>query len=285
MKANQIHEGVNYHLERGIPLHESVYRLGSDEYFNMFVEARKLYNEGKLRNLHWFDEMVLRDTDLGEWVNIKDVGRVPLDMIISEENHRNFLEGGHDSEKRWKQTSMSPQEAIEKYGKENVKVKKGALRNGDDMVSVYVESYSPGDENEEGMVSNCCGAPIMDVYDGHGRCSDCKEMAQAVAEESVKEAEYQGRKVQLGKPKRGGSKKFYVYVRNPKTKKIKKVAFGAAGGGGNLAVKLRDPKARKAFSDRHNCEQKNDKTKPGYWSCRLPRYAKSLGLSGGGTWW
>jgi len=285
MKANQIHEGVNYHLERGIPLHESVYRLGSDEYFNMFVEARKLYNEGKLRNLHWFDEMVLRDTDLGEWVNIKDVGRVPLDMIISEENHRNFLEGGHDSEKRWKQTSMSPDEAIKQYGKENVKVKKGALRNGDDMVSVYVESYSPGDENEEGMVSNCCGAPIMDVYDGHGRCSDCKEMAQAVAEESVKEAEYQGRKVQLGKPKRGGSKKFYVYVRNPKTKKIKKVAFGAAGGGGNLAVKLRDPKARKAFSDRHNCEQKNDKTKPGYWSCRLPRYAKSLGLSGGGTWW
>ena len=147
------------------------------------------------------------------------------------------------------------------------------------------ESYSPGDENEEGMVSNCCGAPIMDVYDGHGRCSDCKEMAQAIAEESVKEAEYQGRKVQLSKPKRGGSKKFYVYVRNPKTKKIKKVAFGAAGGGGNLAVKLKDPKARKAFSDRHNCEQKNDKTKPGYWSCRLPRYAKSLGLSGGGTWW
>ena len=285
MKANQIHEGVNYHLERGIPLHESVYRLGSDEYFNMFVEARKLYNEGKLRNLHWFDEMVLRDTDLGEWVNIKDVGRVPLDMIISEENHRNFLEGGSDAEKRWKQTSMSPEEAIKQYGKENVKVKKGALRNGDDMVSVYVESYSPGDENEEGMVSNCCGAPIMDVYDGHGRCSDCKEMAQAVAEESVKEAEYQGRKVQISKPKRGGSKKFYVYVRNPKTKKIKKVAFGAAGGGGNLAVKLKDPKARKAFSDRHNCEQKNDKTKPGYWSCRLPRYAKSLGLSGGGTWW
>ena len=101
----------------------------------------------------------------------------------------------------------------------------------------------------------------------------------------LKEAEYQGKKVQLNKPKRGGSKKFYVYTRNPKTGKVKKVAFGAAGGGGSLAVKLKDPKARKAFADRHNCEQKNDKTKPGYWSCRLPRYAKSLGLSGGGTWW
>lgn len=50
------------------------------------------------------------------------------------------------------------------------------------------EAYSAGDENEEGMVSNCCGAPIMDVYQGHGRCSDCKEMAKAVAEESVEEA-------------------------------------------------------------------------------------------------
>jgi hypothetical protein len=101
----------------------------------------------------------------------------------------------------------------------------------------------------------------------------------------LKEAEYQGKKVELSKPKRGGSKKFYVYVTDPKTKNVKKVSFGADSGGGKLAVKLKDPKARKAFADRHNCDQKNDKTKAGYWSCRLPRYAKSLGLSGGGTWW
>ena len=49
------------------------------------------------------------------------------------------------------------------------------------------EAYSLGDENEEGMVSNCCGASIMDVSNGHGRCSDCKEMASAVAKESVAE--------------------------------------------------------------------------------------------------
>lgn len=106
-----------------------------------------------------------------------------------------------------------------------------------------------------------------------------------VAVKKFGEAEYQGKDVELNKPKRGGSKKFYVYVKNPKTGKIKKVSFGAKSGGGNLAVKLKDPKARKAFADRHNCEQKKDKTSAGYWSCRLPRYAKSLGLSGGGTWW
>ena len=96
---------------------------------------------------------------------------------------------------------------------------------------------------------------------------------------NLEEAEYQGKKVDLNKPKRGGSKKFYVYVKNPKTGKVKKVAFGAKDGGGNLAVKLKDPKRRKAFADRHNCKDKKDKTKAGYWSCRVGRYWKSLGGS------
>ena len=51
-----------------------------------------------------------------------------------------------------------------------------------------MEAYSPGDENEAGMVSNCCGAPIMDVHQGHGRCSDCKEMASAEREEEYYES-------------------------------------------------------------------------------------------------
>ena len=72
------------------------------------------------------------------------------------------------------------------------------------------------------------------------------------------------------------SKKFYVYVRDPKSKRIKKVSFGMAGGG--LRAKLNNPKARQAFSKRHNCPQKKDRTKASYWSCRLPRYAKLLGL-------
>ena len=102
-------------------------------------------------------------------------------------------------------------------------------------------------------------------------------------EELINEAEYQGKKVQLNKPKRGGSKKFYVYTKCGD--RVRKISFGAKSGGGTLAVKLRDPKARKAFADRHNCPQKNDKCSAGYWACRLPRYAKSLRLSGGGTWW
>ena len=78
----------------------------------------------------------------------------------------------------------------------------------------------------------------------------------------------------LNKPKRGGSKAYYVYVRDPKTKKIKKVSFGSGG----LRAKIRNPKARKAFAARHNCKNKKDRTKAGYWSCNLPRYAEALGL-------
>ena len=87
----------------------------------------------------------------------------------------------------------------------------------------------------------------------------------------------------IGKPKRGGSKAYYVYVRDPKTKRIKKVSFGSGG----LRAKINNPKARKAFAARHKCSQKKDRTKASYWSCRLPRYAKQLGLSvknPGGFW-
>jgi hypothetical protein len=94
---------------------------------------------------------------------------------------------------------------------------------------------------------------------------------------SIKEAKYQGKTVQLSSPKRGGSKKFFVYVKDPKTKKIKKVSFGGTTG---LKAKINDPEARRNFAKRHNCAEKKDKTKPGYWSCRLPRYSKLLGLKG-----
>jgi hypothetical protein len=94
-------------------------------------------------------------------------------------------------------------------------------------------------------------------------------------EEELEEAEDKKKNPPIGKPKRGGSKKFYVYVRNPKTKKIKKVSFGDTTG---LSAKINNPEARRAFAKRHDCANKKDKTKASYWSCRLPRYAKLLGL-------
>lgn len=89
----------------------------------------------------------------------------------------------------------------------------------------------------------------------------------------------------IGKPKRGGPKKFYVFVKKPDGG-VKKVTFGDKGGsstGQTLTAKINDPEARKSFVARHKCSQQNDRTSAAYWSCRLPYYAKSLGLSGGGN--
>jgi len=84
----------------------------------------------------------------------------------------------------------------------------------------------------------------------------------------------------LNKPKRGGPKKFYVFVKDGD--KIKKVTWGDTTG---LSVKLKNPEARKSFAARHKCDQQKDKTKAAYWACNLPRYAKSLGMSGGGNFY
>ena len=78
------------------------------------------------------------------------------------------------------------------------------------------------------------------------------------------EAEYQGRKVKLNKPTRGGSKKFQVYVNSGKknkdgTIKVKKVSFGHKG---------KNPARRKSFRARHNCDNPGPNTKARYWSCR-----------------
>jgi len=99
----------------------------------------------------------------------------------------------------------------------------------------------------------------------------------------IHEAEHQGKDVELNKPKRGGDKKFYVYVKDPSTGNVKKVSFGDTTG---LSVKFKDPVRRKAFADRHACSTKKDKTKAGYWSCNLPRYAKQLGMGDNqNTYW
>jgi hypothetical protein len=92
--------------------------------------------------------------------------------------------------------------------------------------------------------------------------------------EELEEAEGKKKNPPIGKPKRGGSKKFYVYVRKPGGG-VKKVSFGDTTG---LSAKINNPEARRAFAARHDCKNKKDRTKASYWSCRLPRYAKLLGL-------
>jgi hypothetical protein len=82
-------------------------------------------------------------------------------------------------------------------------------------------------------------------------------------EDKVKEAEYQGRKVPLGKPMQGDVKKFKVYVKNPKGNVVK-VNFGDP----NMRIKKSNPARRKSFRARHNCASPGPRHKARYWSCR-----------------
>jgi hypothetical protein len=78
------------------------------------------------------------------------------------------------------------------------------------------------------------------------------------------EAEYQGRKVSLGKPMRGDVKKFKVFVKDPSTGNVKKVNFGDP----NMRIKKSNPARRKSFRARHKCATAKDRTSARYWSCR-----------------
>ena len=179
-----ISEGLQYHMDKKIQLHESVYRIGSEKHFELIREARALWVRGII-NVSEDDQAIL-ETHLGNF-GMYEGEAVPLDMPIVNE---------------------------EKQLKESKKKKK--------------------------------------------------------------------KDPPIGKPKRGGPKAYYVYVRDPKTKRIKKVTFGSGG----LKAKIRNPKARKAFAARHRCKTATDRTTARYWSCRLPRYAKQLGLgSNMNTFW
>ena len=81
--------------------------------------------------------------------------------------------------------------------------------------------------------------------------------------ESLNEADYHGKSVNLGKPMQGDVKKFKVYVKNPAGKVIK-VNFGQKG----MVIKKNNPERRKSFRARMHCDNPGPRTKANYWSCR-----------------
>jgi hypothetical protein len=96
------------------------------------------------------------------------------------------------------------------------------------------------------------------------------EETNFVVGDLLTEAEYQGRKVQLGKVMQGDVKKSKVYVKNDKGKVVK-VNFGFGGSsahGKRMTIKKNNPERRKSFRARHNCDNPGPRWKPRYWSCR-----------------
>jgi len=159
---------------------------------------------------------------------------------------------------------------------ESLIIKENIYRVGSEAYFQYFvdirEKFNTGDLYYKGFDKRLMEGDIgkFAMYEGEHVPLECPMM----------ESEYQGKDVELNKPKAGGPKKYYVYVKDPSTGNVKKVSWGDTTG---LKIKLDDKEARKSFAARHKCDQKKDKTKAGYWACNMPRYAKQLGLSGGGN--
>jgi hypothetical protein len=233
-------EGLKYHIDNKKPLTEHVYRAGSSNYFNLWAEARSLYTRGIL-NFSGDDLDILTETHLGEF-GIYEGKKVPLDFIFEEE------------------------EPIEEMNLSGEGVKNIVKRVFNDSKLLDFLNFS----NFKDFLAFIKTGSLDDYYEIK---NDIEQYDQQLAEGLDEAAKPKKKTPPIGKPKRGGSKKFYVYVRDKG--KIKKVSFGDTSG---LSAKINNSQARQAFSKRHDCPNKKDKTKASYWSCRLPRYAKLLGI-------
>ena len=113
------------------------------------------------------------------------------------------------------------------------------------------------------MVPNCV-KEIVDIYWETELGEGCGYTFE-FEKQPMEEAEYQGRKVKLGKPFRtpDGPKKMSVYFKNDKGNVVK-VNFGDP----NMEIKKDNPKRRKSFRARHNCDNPGPRWKARYWSCR-----------------
>ena len=286
-------ENLQYHLDKDIPLFESVFRIGSDAHLNLIREARKMYSRDII-DLCEEDEHIIK-THLGEF-SVYEGEAVPLDLPMLNE----FALPKFDIVKPIIDKFLG---GVEKAGKKLLEVVK---REGKQTlvlvkeIAEYVisgEKPNPAEEkkiNKQlldlgflallGITGNIPVSIVGILYWILQESGVAKEFLKL--DESLNESKKKKKKEKkdppLGKPKRGGPKAYYVYVRDPKTKRIKKVTFGSGG----LRTKIKNKKARNAFAKRHDCKNKKDRTKASYWSCNLPRYASMLGLGANmNTFW
>ena len=260
-------ENLQYHLDKDIPLFESVFRIGSNAHLKLIKEARKMYSRNII-DLCEEDEHLIK-TYLGEFALYKGEA-VPLDLPMLEENQESpKFKIGDFVQPKSRDKYIGQIEDVYINKPENLEMKDGE----------YL--YSVAKLNYRGKMAMSFDFKESDLE----LISDPTYYIMSLKPyRGLNEAKKKKKKKDppLGKPKRGGPKAYYVYVRDPKTKRIKKVTFGSGG----LRAKIRNKKARNAFAKRHDCKNKKDRTKASYWSCNLPRYASMLGLGANmSTFW
>jgi len=298
---NILSEGLQHHIDNKIPLYDTIYRYSSDKHLSLIKEAKKLYSRGVI-DLAEGDKQLI-ETNLGEF-GMFEGEVVPLDLPMMNEGYdlNDLLAVKSDLKKKGFDVKVGYPTKIDP--KIQIQHISGDI---DDLQLTLDQMFGDNyrivfDTNQrmfEGYrTGTYAGKPVLLHIDGEEtdwevefengkRVPYADAIANLKLDESLDEnlneySEYGGREVKLNKPKRGGSKAYYVYVKDPRTKKVKKVQFGSGG----LRAKIKDKDKRLAFAARHKCSTKKDRTKPGYWSCNLPRYAKALKLGNNmNTFW
>lgn len=141
-------------------------------------------------------------------------------------------------------------------------VKKVFTKNGKPIGEIGIDPESSPGNGPWYVKHYASGYDVVGFDDAEEATEELKTFIAQGAE--LDEAKYHGRDVSLGKPVRGGPKKFYVYVRDPSTGNVKKVNFGDP----NMRIKKSSPKHRKSFRARHHCATPGPRNKANYWSCR-----------------
>jgi len=287
-------EGLQYHIDKKIPLFETVYRIGSDKHLALIKEARKMYSRNVI-DLCEDDEALIK-THLGEFA-LYEGESVPLDLPMLEESNMpsqeevdKFFTLTQNETHYLNSKPVAGQEKtfnkmeVEPWDEYDLSNWNSLVRKAKSKGQVNESKYEKEETTQQTI--DRLKARIADPNDGGNvpfLVQKIKDLEKSLNEDEQLDEKKKAKKdPPLNKPKRGGSKAYYVYVRDPKTKKIKKVSFGSGG----LRAKIKNKEARNAFAKRHRCKDKKDRTKAGYWSCNLPRYASALGLGANmNTFW
>jgi len=240
---------LKYHLDNGLPLNEHVYRGNETAFVNLFAEARESLSNEEIE-LTEEDQDLIETTDIGEYAQYNGM-KVPLDLPMVSKKYNPLFEIGALID-----SMIENEDTIDEAS--------------------CIADMIDFDQIKE-MVELIGGQIDMDKFrkavDVNNESFDYSGFDMLKASVGyMNEAEYQGKKVKLDKPKRGGTKKYYVYVKDGD--KVIKVAFTDGG----IPQKNKVKGAMSAYRIRHKCSTKSDKTKSGYWTCNLMKYAKSLGI-------
>ena len=300
-----ISEELQYHIDNSLSLTENVFRYGSPKYFDVINEARKLYSEGYNQ---WSEEEVeLLESDRGRFFNYKGE-RLPFDFPMVNEQafswdgtYANEIdEQGADTSWSKDEDKITLQDILELT--KDIKIINFPTKKLANIVLNWNDNPEEIERISQVEISSQYPILIMVdendiiqwILDGNHRAQKAlKSNSETIPAKLIKpsnlnpkskkifglsEAEYKGKDVSLNKPKSGGPKKWYVYVKNPKTGKVIKVSYGSPV----MTAKWNDPGARKSFAARHRCHMKKDKTKAGYWACRAH---KDFGKNVSGRFW